>query len=282
MVSQVSVLRGSCACDRNQYQIELPQESIALASVFFDNSAQSRKSEHCVLMINADRDLSGRPQASPVTAWLRIPLDYYHSFTIAQFPDETHATIRRTYTTPLASSTIQTTRRQFCGYCGTHLTAFDESQQSTKELIDVTLGSLLDESLDRLQTLKILPDDDDDADEDEQEDGRVKGGSIDDETHIPTTALQEQKKEELPASTPHAEIRNSISRYMQHRGIPYFEEMIENSSLGRIRRQKGGHTSEDGRTKVHWEVIEFDGDETMENDGTTSDGNAAKRVKLDA
>ncbi|QIW97439.1 hypothetical protein AMS68_002957 [Peltaster fructicola] len=266
MADEVSLLRGSCACERNQYQIELPIASTALASVFFDNSAQSR-----------------RPQASPVTAWLRIPLDFYHSFTIAQFADETHASIRRTYTTALSPSTIRTTRRQFCGYCGTHLTAFDESQLGTAELIDVTLGSLLDESLDRLQTLKIFSDSEDvEESRDEQPDGRVIGGSIDEDTHISGAALQEHENTGIPSGGTLPEVRTSISRYMQHRGMPYFEEMIENSSLGRIRRQKGGHRTEDGRTTVLWEIVEVGDDETMQDSEATLAGSPAKKVKLDS
>jgi len=44
---------------------------------------------------------------------------------------------------------------------------------------------------------------------------------------------------------------------MQGRGLPYFEEMVENSRLGRIKRRKGGHTSADGMRRVEWEVLEI-------------------------
>ncbi|KAL8688151.1 MAG: hypothetical protein Q9218_005865 [Villophora microphyllina] len=33
--------------------------------------------------------------------------------------------------------------------------------------------------------------------------------------------------------------------------------MIEGSELGRIKRQRGGQSSADGRSKVEWEVVEF-------------------------
>ena len=51
-------------------------------------------------------------------------------------------------------------------------------------------------------------------------------------------------------------------------GEPWFEEMIEGSELGRLRRRRGGQSSTDGMTKVQWEVLEFDG----EDDGGNSEG----------
>ena len=72
---------------------------------------------------------------------------------------------------------------------------------------------------------------------------------------------------------------------MQGHGIPYFEEMIENSRLGRIKRQKGGHTSADGRATVHWEVIEIGGgddEEIWDASGFQVTGDGSKRIRLDA
>lgn len=58
------------------------------------------------------------------------------------------------------------------------------------------------------------------------------------------------------------------------RGVPWFEEMIEGSELGRIRRRRGVQSSADGKSNVEWEVVEF----TSEPGDTT--GNTGKR-KLD-
>ena len=44
-------------------------------------------------------------------------------------------------------------------------------------------------------------------------------------------------------------------------GTPWFEEMIQGSELGRIKRRRGGGTSSDGHTKVEWEISEFEGGE---------------------
>lgn len=62
------------------------------------------------------------------------------------------------------------------------------------------------------------------------------------------------------------------------RGIPWFEEMIEGSELGRIKRRRGAETSADGSTRIEWEVVEIGGD-----DGDSEAASTAKRKisKLD-
>ena len=58
------------------------------------------------------------------------------------------------------------------------------------------------------------------------------------------------------------------------RGSPWFEEMVEGSELGRIRRRRGGQTSTDGRTRYGWEVVEIGGEEA-EN---TATGTAKRKL----
>jgi hypothetical protein len=67
-------LQGSCTCGRNNYAIILPSEATARQEfeIFFDDST-----EH---------------------AYLRVPISRYRSFTTAFYPDETHSSIRRTFT----------------------------------------------------------------------------------------------------------------------------------------------------------------------------------------
>lgn len=63
---------------------------------------------------------------------------------------------------------------------------------------------------------------------------------------------------------------------MSGRGVPYFEELIENSRLGRIRRQVGGHSS-----RLQWEVIKT---VVGSDDGPISTGDdqsPKKRQRLD-
>ncbi|KAL2351058.1 hypothetical protein BJ546DRAFT_998775 [Cryomyces antarcticus] len=202
-------LHGSCACGRNQYIVEIPPASTEVAQVFFENGSASR-----------------RHQAAPVTAWLRVPLDWYHSTTYALYPDESHRSIRRTFTTPGSSHT----RRQFCGYCGTPLSTWSAETRHDADFIQLTLASLVDDSLARLEDLGLVPSET----EDESEKGELEG-----ETQTQLVAV--------PPS----------GHNMRNRGMPYFESMIENSRLGRIKRRRGGHTSRDGSVTVEWEVVEY-------------------------
>ena len=228
---------------------------------------------------------SGRTQATPVTAWLRVPLDWYRSATFSQFPDESHSSIKRTFYTPSQppqqdeEASRPPTRRQFCGYCGTHLTAWNENLHGEHDLLDVTLGSLLSESWDTLETLNLLPD----SDEEEQDD--------EDLVRQDDTATNEESRPGVKNPTESGNdtttksklaVRPPPPHHMHGRGMPYFEEMVENSRLGRIKHQVGGHTSQDGRTKVHWEVMEIGGngpDDPME-DVVEPGGGDNKRQKL--
>jgi len=193
------------------------------------------------------RDHTGRSQAAPLTAWLRIPLAWYHSNTQAFFPDESHAAIRRTFYTPGAlagNGSGKDVRKQFCGYCGTHLNAWRERDGEEEEWMDVTLGSLWSESLNVLEKLGWL---DDESSEEEE-------GSSDGRLARPTAGS------------------------MRNRGMPYFEELVEDSRLGKIKRRRGGHVDADGR-EVQWEVTEVvEGDAVME--GMAEAGNGNKRLKM--
>ena len=51
-MSDLNHLYGSCACERNQYTIIVPEASASLAQVFFDNSAANRKSKELTSYIN--------------------------------------------------------------------------------------------------------------------------------------------------------------------------------------------------------------------------------------
>ncbi|KAK4895230.1 hypothetical protein LTR27_006573 [Elasticomyces elasticus] len=254
-------LFGTCACSRNQYTIVIPTASTSRANVFFDNSASNR-----------------RAQAAPVTAWLRVPLEFYHSSTFAHFEDETHATIKRSFSEPSQDQNLPSTRRQFCGYCGTHLTAWHD-HDTRADFIDVNLASLLNESLTKLENLGVY-----DSDE-ESEPGLVKssGGQIDEDTHIPTNEQSAEGVEGRPDTQLSSETPiRSVQHSMSGRGIPYFETMVENSRLGRIKHQKGGHTSADGTRTVQWEVTEVEGNDEDMTDAnvTASGGTGNKRMRM--
>ncbi|KAF2676994.1 hypothetical protein K458DRAFT_481623 [Lentithecium fluviatile CBS 122367] len=160
--------------------------------------------------------------ASPLTLWFRVPLGWYTSATFAQFPDEERTSIQRTFTSPFASDT----RRQFCGYCGTQLTSWHERTHDDAEHILLTVGSLLDEDQNLLVQLGYLP-----------------GG--------------ESSDEDTSASGPSRQTHMVARAEPRPRGAPWFEEMVENTGLGRFKQQRGGHTSRDGNVKVEWEVMEW-------------------------
>jgi hypothetical protein len=141
-------------------------------------------------------------------------------------------------------------RKQFCGYCGTHLNAWREAE-GEKEWMDVTLGSLWSESLGVLEGLGLL--------ESESSGGEEEEGSS-------------QKR-----------VVRSSEGSMRNRGMPYFEEMVEDSRLGRIKRRRGGRVGADG-SEVQWEITEIeggDGDEIMMGMGGEGSGNGNKRLKMD-
>ena len=106
------------------------------------------------------------------------------------------------------------------------------------------------EDLDRLVDLGLLPDEEEDEEEGE--------------------AGEEQGAREVVR----ARSRDDVAV----RGFPWFETMVKNTRLGRIKRQKGGHTSQDGRTTVEWEVVEVDGSagegKELEQRGTKRKGDA--------
>ncbi|PSN66590.1 hypothetical protein BS50DRAFT_369204 [Corynespora cassiicola Philippines] len=180
--------------------------------------------------------------ASPLTLWLRVPLGWYTSATFAQFPDETRSSIQRTFVSPFASSA----RRQFCGYCGTQLTSWHEHTRDDADHICLTVGSLLDEDQVLLGQLGFLP----------------TSESSDEETRLAS-----------PSRSAHA--RSVARAEPQSRGVPWFEEMVENTRLGRIKQQRGGHSSRDGSVRVEWEVMEW-----TEADDADDEGAAPGKRKI--
>jgi hypothetical protein len=73
----------------------------------------------------------------------------------------------------------------------------------------------------------------------------------------------EEEEDEVTAQTMDVEKYRPVQGSV-HRGAPWFEEMVEKTPLGRIKRQKGGHTNSgsDGTVEqVEWEVFEWNEDE---------------------
>ncbi|KAJ3573856.1 hypothetical protein NPX13_g4555 [Xylaria arbuscula] len=194
----------------------------------------------------------GISSASPLSAFLRVPLVWYHSEVFPFFPDESRSTIRRRYAHPAERHA----QRSFCGYCGTPLSYWSEEPREEADYIQLTLGSLLTEDLYNLQELGLLPDD---TDPDETE---------------AAPPLEPSPGREL------------IGR--DFTSIPWFDSLISGSRLGNISTVKSVRTSRDGTSRVEFEVTEWTADDDNEQDeggASTSESltsGAGKRRRLDA
>lgn len=123
-------------------------------------------------------------------------------------------------------------KRHFCGFCGTQLTVWSEESKEEAEWVCVNLGSLKSESLERLEDAGFL------------------SGRGNQESDV----KMEQKDENILTKTEAYQGRELL-------GTPWFEEMIEGSELGRVRRRRGGQSSSDGRSRVEWEIVEYGNDD---------------------
>ncbi|KAM5351393.1 hypothetical protein ACJ41O_004116 [Fusarium nematophilum] len=211
MSSTLRPLRGGCQCGRNRYIIAVPQDGINEAEVLFNTEP-----------------IHQIPLATPLAAYIRVPLSWYHSTTYAFFPDETHSLIRRVYTHP----SQQHSKRHFCGYCGTPLSYWSEDPQSEAEFINLTLGSLLREDLRDLEDMGLIPEEDD--------------------------AEERAKPEQAHTEQPAPVVGRNTALHQSY-GVPWFDGMVEGTRLGSMRRSQGVKRSQDGRVKVEWEIVEFSG-----------------------
>ena len=170
-----------------------------------------------------------------------MPLPWYTSATFAQFPDETHSSIQRTFVSPYTP----TTSNKFCGYCGTQLSSWNERTRDEAEHICLPVGSLVDEDQELLNTLGFF------------------GDSSDEETSVA----------EPPRTNPTGTV---VQSEPQARGAPWFEEIVRNTSLGRFRQQRGGHS--DNGVQVEWEVTEWT---EGNDDGESGSATPSKRKIAD-
>ena len=92
---------------------------------------------------------------------------------------------------------------------------------------------------------------------------------------LPTISNEEDyhdsvsKSEQLTLQTKGREIK----------GQPWFEDIIEGSELGRIRRRRGGKTDSDGKTRVEWEVVEFNAEDRVPSEGGSGKRKLEELVK---
>ncbi|KAJ5816076.1 Glutathione-dependent formaldehyde-activating enzyme/centromere protein V [Penicillium robsamsonii] len=246
-------LRGSCSCGRNEYQINIPEDVKDHAQVYFDGSRDNR-----------------RIHGTPLSAWLRVPLGWYQSHTQSFFPDESHTSIRRIFSPRHAPQT----QRVFCGYCGTPLTFWTEDPIEESNFMSITIGSLLADDQRALDDLKLLPQDSD------EETSRAGASTSSDLAPAFETASSS-------VIVPPSNDSPNISRSLQHGrtgGIPWFEEMVEGSRLGRLMRSRRGMgVSDDQSTSIQWEFSEWHDDGTnsfVQQDSDSSGLSRGKRKRV--
>lgn len=163
--------------------------------------------------------------------------------THAFYPDETHSSIRRVFTPHHAPRT----KRYFCGICGTPLSYWSEESPEEAEWVCVNLSSLKSESMERLEDAGFL------------------SGLANDTQGEPETSKPH-------SVTSRANEGTAIGVSREITGTPWFEEMIEGSELGRIKRKRGGTRRSDGRVIVEYEITEFES-----NDGDSGALGMGKR-----
>lgn len=211
----------------------------------------------------------GRIHGTPITAWLRVPLDWFQSHTRSLFPDETHASIRRIHTPPHAPHT----RRIFCGFCGTPLTFWTEDPVEEADFMSVAIGSLFARDQRALEELSLLPEDS--VDEEEAE-------VVPSMTSTLTTAHGNSSSVVIPSLGGSPNISRSFRRGAAD-GIPWFEEMVEGSRLGRLMRaRRGMGVSDDQSTTIEWEISEWHDDETgaiQQEDSDSTERATGKRKR---
>ncbi|KAK1750720.1 hypothetical protein QBC47DRAFT_93276 [Echria macrotheca] len=213
-------LRGSCHCGRNRYIITLPQQTTQQPRVLFNH--------HSLHSISH--------MGSPLSAYLRVPLQWYFSTTLPFFPDETTSMISRVYPTTHE-------QRRFCGFCGTLLSYWSEDPRTEADYIQLALGSLLPEDLADLEDLGFVPGSDEDDNEAATEQDAPMSG-------------HEESAQALAVQEPHQQLSGPF----------WFETLTEGSRLGTLRRAKGSSENRGGTVKVEWEVVEWTADDEAGSD----------------
>lgn len=231
-------LRGGCSCGRNQYVIHpsISQED-SLQVLLEDKADLGKPVARCnYKFLTPTFNNTGRVLS------LRVPLSRLRSTTYAFYPDETHHAIRRVFTPRNAPHS----KRYFCGFCGTQLTYWSEESREEAEWVCVSVGSLRSESLEILE-----------------EAGHFAGAG-----EKGRDATDEEK--ELDKGTVKRKHMRELS------GTPWFEEMIEGSELGKLKRRRGWQESSDGKTQIEWEVVEFN----AEDEAATSVDDGKHRIEV--
>ncbi len=116
--------------------------------------------------------------------------------------------------------------------------------------MSVTIGSLYGEDQRILEDLELLP---------QWEESESSGSTAEEEEPTPSDAPVSKSSSTLVV--PSDISTSDLARTYRHGttdGIPWFEEMIEGSGLGKLmKRRRGAGVSDDQSTTIEWEVSEW-------------------------
>lgn len=157
--------------------------------------------------------------------------------------------IRKSFTPPREPRC----KRNFCGYCGTHLTHWSEDPKDEADYLNVTLGSIFGEDLRTLEDLGLLPNDD----------------TADDALETSPWTEVTQKGDASEAAG-HAENSRRMIRHGADGNVMWTEEVIDGRRSGMSHKTKRGRGQNlGGTTMVEWEITELidDGSEAESGSG---------------
>ena len=201
-----------------------------------------------------------RANAPPASVFVRVPLPWLQSTTYAFQPDETHSLIRRSYTPRHDPAS----KRFFCGVCAELLSVWTEANASDQDYMHINWHTLEANSREQLELLGLLPKDalpSTGAQPDPEDTGHEAPEDADSAREVKQTPVVHTVVPDSTGSPPlSVDAVRMGSGERLHREMPWFDEMLEGSPLGRMRRRKGGGVSADGRTRVEWEIVEYGGD----------------------
>lgn len=160
--------------------------------------------------------------------------------------------------------------------------------------MSVTIGSLDSEDQRMLEDLDLLPggsesseeevdDDEDEEEEEEDEDDDEEVGDAEEKGVIAAPASGATPSTSTVVVPP-SRGEGNVSRAYRHGtvgGIPWFEEMIEGSRLGRVMKgRRGMGVSDDNNTTIEWEVSEWSsGDTGLAQAGSRASRSSGKRKR---
>jgi hypothetical protein len=134
--------------------------------------------------------------------------------------------------------------------------------------MSIAVGSLSSDDQRALEELDLLPEDSDEEESEAEPSSSALAPAMDTSSSVIVPSFG------LPT-----DISRSFRRGMAH-GIPWFEEMVEGSRLGRVMRaRRGMGVSDDQSTSFEWEISEWHDDGTGGAQDDSDNGHTGKRKR---